>query len=120
MCLNRPDSDQNRRMESSKVVESRFSDGSAVSAAERFNALADPARIEILTRLRRTPQCVCDLGVELGMASNLLSYHLRILREASMVSSTRRGRRVEYRIEPLGLELLSRDLARLLLGESPR
>jgi len=37
-----------------------------------------------------------------------------------MVSSTRRGRRVEYRIEPLGLELLSRDLARLLLGESPR
>lgn len=72
-----------------------------------------------MTRLRRTPRCVCELQVELGMASNLLSYHLRILREASLVIGTRRGRRVEYRIEPLGLELLRRDLDLLLPAEGP-
>lgn len=67
-----------------------------------------------MSRLRRTSRCVCELQVELGMASNLLSYHLRILREAGMVSGTRRGRRVEYRIEPRGLERLRRDVDRLM------
>lgn len=73
-----------------------------------------------MTRLRREARCVCDLQVELGMASNLLSYHLRILREASLVSGTRRGRRVEYRIDPLGLELLRRDLDLLSPEAEPR
>lgn len=106
-------------MESSTVLESRPPARLAASPAERFNALADPARIAIMSRLRREPRCVCDLQVELGMASNLLSYHLRILRGSSLVSSTRRGRRVEYRIEPLGLELLRRDLDLLLPADGP-
>lgn len=72
-----------------------------------------------MSRLRREPRCVCELQVELGMASNLLSYHLRILREASLVSGTRRGRRVEYRIDPLGLDLLRRDLDLLLPAGEP-
>lgn len=83
------------------------------SPDERFNALADPARVAIMARLRRSPMCVCDLQVELGMASNLLSYHLRILREAELVSGTRRGRRVEYRIRPGGLARLRGEIERL-------
>jgi DNA-binding transcriptional ArsR family regulator len=63
-------------MERSMILESRPTARSGASAAERFNALADPARIAIMSRLRLTPRCVCDLEVELGMASNLLSYHL--------------------------------------------
>jgi ArsR family transcriptional regulator len=104
-------------MERSTILESRPTARSSASPAERFNALADPARIAIMSRLRLTPRCVCDLEVELGMASNLLSYHLRILREASLVIGTRRGRRVEYRIQPIGLELLRRDLDLLLPSE---
>ncbi len=80
---------------------------------ERFHALADPARLAIMSRLRRGPACVCDLQVELGMASNLLSYHLRILREAELVTGTRRGRRVEYRVRSEGLAQLRRELERL-------
>ncbi len=72
-----------------------------------------------MTRLRRESRCVCDLQVELGMAANLLSYHLRILREASLVAGTRRGRRVEYQIDPLGLRLLRRDLDLLAPEEEP-
>lgn len=90
------------------------------SPATRFNALADPARIAIMARLRRQPRCVCDLQVELGMASNLLSYHLRILREAGLVVGTRRGRRVEYRIRPEGLAQLRREIDRLAPLETGR
>lgn len=90
------------------------------SPATRFNALADPARIAIMARLRRQPRCVCDLQVELGMASNLLSYHLRILREGGLVVGTRRGRRVEYRIRPEGLAQLRREIDRLAPLETGR
>lgn len=47
------------------------------------------------------------------MAPNLLSYHMRILREAGFVSGVRRGRRVDYRIERDGFFSLSDDLDRL-------
>jgi ArsR family transcriptional regulator len=107
-------------MNGSTILESKSTGRSTPAPDERFNALADPARISIMARLRRGPSCVCDLQAELGMASNLLSYHLRILREAELVRGTRRGRRVEYQIEPMGLERLRREVDRLLPREAPR
>jgi len=80
--------------------------GRSAAAARRFNALADPARLAILGELRPGTRCVCELQVDLDMPSNLLSYHLRILREAGFVVGTRRGRRTEYRIRVEGLEAL--------------
>jgi ArsR family transcriptional regulator len=50
------------------------------------------------------------------MAPNLLSYHLRILREAGLVEGTRRGRRIEYRARPAGLRELAVELVRLAVG----
>jgi DNA-binding transcriptional ArsR family regulator len=50
------------------------------------------------------------------MAPNLLSYHLRILRDAGLVEGTRRGRRTEYRVRPKGLEDLTVELIRLVVG----
>ncbi len=47
---------------------------------------------------------------DLGMAPNLLSYHMRILREAGLVSGRRNGRRIDYRIEPQGFEALWAEL----------
>jgi ArsR family transcriptional regulator len=47
---------------------------------------------------------------DLRMAPNLLSYHMRILREAGLVSGRRNGRRIEYRIEPQGFEALRAEL----------
>jgi DNA-binding transcriptional ArsR family regulator len=50
------------------------------------------------------------------MAPNLLSYHLRILKEAGLVEGTRQGRRTEYRVRPKGLEKLTIELVRLAVG----
>jgi ArsR family transcriptional regulator len=50
------------------------------------------------------------------MAPNLLSYHLRVLREAGLVEGTRRGRRVEYRASSVALRELAVELVRLAVG----
>ncbi len=90
--------------------DSTILDRSPADLATAFNALGDPARQAILAKLRTGSRCLCELETELGLASNLLSYHMRLLREAGLVSRTRRGRRVDYRLEPDGLESLSHDL----------
>lgn len=51
------------------------------------------------------------------MAPNLLSYHLRILREAGLVEGTRRGRRIEYRVRRSVIRDLVVELLRLATWE---
>ena len=67
-------------------------------AATVFAALADPARLRILAVLADSQRCVCDIQSAAPMATNLLSYHLRTLREAGLIVGTRRGRFVDYRL----------------------
>ena len=63
-----------------------------------FSALSDPIRLRILDELGNGKQCVCSLQETIEIAPNLLSYHLRVLREASLVVTTRRGRWVDYEL----------------------
>ncbi|CAN5830654.1 hypothetical protein BH23ACT4_BH23ACT4_04510 [soil metagenome] len=60
--------------------------------------MGDPIRLSILDELNSDQRCVCDLQEALDIAPNLLSYHLRILRNAGLVESARRGRWVDYRL----------------------
>lgn len=87
---------------------------SRTSAAGAFSALGDPARLAVLEALHGGTRCVCDLVPQLGLAQNLLSYHLRILREAGLVTGARRGRRIEYTIEPAALRALQGELGELV------
>ena len=76
-----------------------------------FGALADPLRLEILTRLGDGAEhCVCELLRETGLAANLLSYHLGVLRRAGLIAAKRRGRWVDYRLVPEALEGLRRAM----------
>jgi ArsR family transcriptional regulator len=68
------------------------------SAATAFAALGDPIRLRILGELAGGPRCVCELLERVGAAPNLVSYHLRVLRESGVVVATRRGRWVDYRL----------------------
>jgi ArsR family transcriptional regulator len=58
--------------------------------------VSDPVRWTVLNRLTRQPACVCDIQAHVPIAANLLSYHLKVLREAGLVTATRRGRWVDY------------------------
>jgi ArsR family transcriptional regulator, arsenate/arsenite/antimonite-responsive transcriptional repressor len=73
----------------------RTQDGVERSVA-LLQAVADPVRWTILQHLASGPACVCKLQEHLPIAANLLSYHLRTLREAALVTSSRRGRWIDY------------------------
>ena len=75
--------------------------------AARFKALADPARVAILSMLSAEAEvCVCVLTDELDLSQPTVSHHLRILREAGLVDATRRGTWAFYRLVPEALDEL--------------
>lgn len=88
-------------MISSTVVAS-----SSVALTDRLAALADPVRLRIVGVLAGGGRCVCDLHEEVPIAANLLSYHLRVLRHAGLVTAARRGRWVDYRLDGDGFAAL--------------
>ncbi len=63
-----------------------------------LSAVADPVRWTVLRRLAQGQSCVCDLQEHVPVAPNLLSYHLKVLREAGLVTTSRRGRWIDYRL----------------------
>lgn len=63
---------------------------------ERLRALSDPTRLEILALLRQGEQCVCDLTGALDAAQSRLSFHLKVLKDAGLVTDRRDGRWVHY------------------------
>ena len=75
--------------------------------AERLKVLAEPKRLLILHMLMEGVQCNCELGEALNMPPNLISHHLRLLREAGLVEVERDAqdaRWVYYSIHPAALE----------------
>jgi len=65
-------------------------------AARRFHALSDEMRLRILTLLRDGERCVCELTSALDASQSLLSFHLRTLKDAGLVTDRREGRWVYY------------------------
>ena len=64
--------------------------------ARRFHALSDEKRLRILELLRSGERCVCELTDALGASQSLLSFHLKTLKEAGLVTDRRQGRWVYY------------------------
>jgi len=84
----------------------RVSTKSFEDEAPLFKALADPYRLRILTTLARAEQevCVCDFTAALPLNQPTVSHHLRVLREAGLVTSERRGTWVYYQLAPDAIE----------------
>jgi ArsR family transcriptional regulator len=79
----------------------------ADALAAKFKALADPARVAIVNRLAAADcVCVCDLNAALELSQPTVSHHLRVLREAGLVESSRRGTWAFYRLVPEAIEQL--------------
>jgi ArsR family transcriptional regulator len=69
--------------------------------AARFKALSDPTRVAIVNRLAAAEEvCVCDFVASLDLAQPTVSHHLKVLREAGLVESARRGTWAYYRLVP--------------------
>jgi ArsR family transcriptional regulator len=72
-------------------------------ATELFHALSDETRLEIMEMLRGGERCVCELTDELDAAQSRLSFHLRVLKEAGLVTDRKEGRWSYYTIVPEAL-----------------
>lgn len=82
-------------------------------AVQRFRALGHPVRLGIVRRLARTPDtCACDFTEVFDVSQPTVSQHLKVLREAGLVTSTRRGNQICYSLAPEAVA----DLRALLGG----
>lgn len=75
--------------------------------ARWFHALSDETRLRIVDMLQGGECCVCDLQDSLGAAQSRLSFHLRVLREAGLVSDRKQGRWNFYSLRADVLEEMS-------------
>ena len=78
-----------------RIAREDFEDEAAL-----FKAIADPHRLRMLATLARADEevCVCDFTGALPLNQPTVSHHLRILREARLVTCERRGTWVYYRL----------------------
>jgi len=65
-------------------------------AVDLFHALSDETRLEIVRRLRDGERCVCDLIDLLDAAQSRLSFHMKVLKDAGLVTDRRAGRWIHY------------------------
>ena len=83
----------------------------AESLATRFRALADPTRVAIVNRLATLDECcVCDLNAAFDLSQPTISHHLKVLRDAGLVESSRRGTWAYYRLVPEAVGALRQTL----------
>lgn len=76
----------------------------ATAHSDVFRAIADPTRRAILDRLRAGPVPVNALAEDFDQTRPAISKHLRILRDASLVTERRSGRERLYQLEPRRLQ----------------
>ena len=79
--------------------------------ARFFHALADPTRLRIVELLRHGERCVCDLTEAADAAQSRLSFHLRVLKDAGLLSDRRDGRWVYYQLRQEALDRVGAALA---------
>ena len=86
----------------------------AADLSRRFAALGDPVRLRLLSLLASSPDgavCACDLVEPVGKSQPTVSHHLKVLRDAGLVTSEKRGVNIWYAAVPASLEVLRDALA---------
>ena len=94
--------------------EAPLAPGDAADLARRFAALGDPVRLRLLSLLASSPDgavCACDLVEPVGKSQPTVSHHLKVLRDARLVTSEKRGVNIWYAVVPAALEVLRDVLA---------
>ena len=86
-----------------------------------LRALGDPSRMAILALLKRRTHCNCELSGRLGLPANLVSHHLKVLREAGLVVTARHptdARWVLYSLNREALAAVAAEVAEFLAPSS--
>jgi ArsR family transcriptional regulator, arsenate/arsenite/antimonite-responsive transcriptional repressor len=96
------------------LTHAALSDDDAGRLAQVFKALADPARIKLLSMIGTHDGgevCVCKLIEGFSLTAPTISHHLKVLRESGLITADRRGTWIYYRLVPQALAELASLLA---------
>jgi ArsR family transcriptional regulator len=96
------------------VLQARIRHEDAEELAGAFKAIADPARLRLLSYIAAQPRgeaCVCNLIEPVGLAQPTVSHHLKVLTAAGLLERERRGTWMFYRLVPARVEALREALA---------
>ena len=96
------------------VSDAALSVRQSVDLAEGFAALSDPIRLKLFSLIAASPNseaCACNLVKPTGRSQPTVSHHLKVLREAGLLESERRGTWVWYRVRQERLRELRSILA---------
>jgi ArsR family transcriptional regulator len=86
----------------------------AAVLANQLKALADPARLQLLSIvLASGSACICDLTAPVGLSQPTVSHHMRVMVDAGLLQREKRGKWVHFSVAPEALAELGNQLARL-------
>src|SRR5712691_32668 len=92
------------------LVREPIGETAAAELAQVFKALGDPVRLRLVSLIgahQGGEVCVCDLSTAFDLTQPTISHHLKVLREAGIITSERRGTWVYYRLAPAALERMA-------------
>ena len=92
------------------LVSEPLSTAAAVEMAAKFKALSDPVRLRLLSSIASHAggeACVCDVSAGVQVSQPTVSHHLRVLRDAGLLTSRREASWVYYAVVPEELAALS-------------
>ncbi len=92
------------------LVREPLGESAATGLAQVFKALGDPVRLRLVSLIgahQGGEVCVCDLTTAFDLSQPTISHHLKVLREAGIITSERRGTWVYYRLVPAALERMA-------------
>lgn len=96
------------------VVREPLSPEAAVDVAAKLKALADPVRLRLFSLVASHSggeACVCDISGDIDVTQPTVSHHLKVLKEAGLLTSERRASWVYYSVVPQALATLSAVLS---------
>ncbi|HXP19177.1 MAG TPA: metalloregulator ArsR/SmtB family transcription factor [Streptosporangiaceae bacterium] len=99
---------------STPLVREAISESAAAGLAQVLRALADPVRLRLVSLIgahEGGQACVCELTTAFDLTQPTISHHLKVLREAGIIASERRGTWVHYWLVPAALERMASLLA---------
>ena len=94
----------------------------SIELARVFKAMGDPVRLRLLSLIASHAggeACVCDLTDVFDLSGPTISHHLKVLREAGLITGERRGTWIYYRLRPELLAQVSAVLVPAEAGDSP-
>ncbi|MGB9221880.1 MAG: ArsR/SmtB family transcription factor [Mycobacterium sp.] len=92
------------------LIREPLSASAAVEMAAMFKALSDPARLRLFSSIASHAggeACVCDISKGVDLSQPTVSHHLKVLRDAGLLTSERRASWVYYAVVPEVLNILS-------------